>query len=88
MKRLSPSALLLIICMAVILSLAPSAAASATEGPVFVIPVETEINNSALHHFRKAVSEARKDDASLIVLRLNTYGGALGRLHPHGADAP
>ena len=77
MKRLSPSALLLIICMAVILSVAPAAAASATEGPVFVIPVETEINNSALHHFRKAVSEARQDDASLIVLRLNTYGGAL-----------
>lgn len=44
---------------------------------VFVIPVETEINMSAFHHFRQACTDAREWNAQLVVLHLNTYGGAL-----------
>lgn len=45
--------------------------------PVFVIPVETEIDNSAFHHFRKGIEQAKEKEASLLVVKLNTYGGAL-----------
>lgn len=45
--------------------------------PVYVIPVDTEIDNSAFHHFRTALNDAREKNASLILLHLNTYGGAL-----------
>lgn len=54
------------------LTVAFSSAAS-----VFVIPVETEIDMSAFHHFRKALGEAHEKDCSLIIVRLNTFGGAL-----------
>ncbi|MBD5234551.1 MAG: nodulation protein NfeD [Bacteroidales bacterium] len=47
------------------------------KGTVFVIPVETEIDNSAFHHFRRALTQADEAGASLVMLRLNTYGGAL-----------
>lgn len=50
---------------------------SASASPVFVIPVETEIDNSAFHHFRKGLEQARNDNAQLLVVKLNTYGGAL-----------
>ena len=45
--------------------------------PVFVIPIETEIDNSALHHFRRGLEEAREQKASMIIVKLNTFGGAL-----------
>lgn len=51
--------------------------AAATQRPVFVIPVDTEIDNSAFHHFRQGLKQAREADASLLLLHLNTYGGAL-----------
>lgn len=44
---------------------------------VFVISVETEISLSAFHHFRQACAEAREKEANLVLLHLNTYGGAL-----------
>ena len=44
---------------------------------VFVIPVETEIDLGAFHHFRKALDEAHEKDCDLIVVKLNTFGGAL-----------
>ncbi len=44
---------------------------------VFVIPIETEIDNSAFHHFRKGLEQAEDADAGLLLIRLNTYGGAL-----------
>lgn len=44
---------------------------------IFVIPVETEITLNAFHHFRQACAEAREKDANLVLLHLNTYGGAL-----------
>ncbi len=62
-----------------ILSLFSSAtpARGSENGTVFVIPVETEIDNSAFHHFRRALVQADETGASLVLLRLNTYGGAL-----------
>lgn len=62
--------LLLVLCL-----LAEARAVSAP--PVYVLPIETEIDNSAFHHFRKGVEEARQAHASALILRLNTYGGAL-----------
>lgn len=50
---------------------------SAAERPVFVIPVDTEIDNSAFHHFRQGLNQAREADASMLLLHLNTYGGAI-----------
>ncbi|MDE6135026.1 MAG: nodulation protein NfeD [Muribaculaceae bacterium] len=44
---------------------------------VFVIPVETEIDLGAFRHFRQACTEARQANADIVLVRLNTYGGAL-----------
>lgn len=44
---------------------------------VYLIDIDTEIDNSAFHHFHKGMEEARQKDAGLLLLRLNTYGGAL-----------
>lgn len=44
---------------------------------VFVIPVETEIDQSAFRHFKQACKQAREHNAGLILLKMNTYGGAL-----------
>lgn len=44
---------------------------------VFVIPVETEIDLSAFHHFKQGERKALESDADLLLVRLNTYGGAL-----------
>lgn len=45
--------------------------------PVFVIPIETEIDNSAFHHFRRGLKEAGEQRASMVIVKLNTFGGAL-----------
>lgn len=44
---------------------------------VFVIPVETEIDLSAFHHFKQGERKALEAGADLLLVRLNTYGGAL-----------
>lgn len=44
---------------------------------VFVIPVETEIDLNAYHHFRQALKDADTRKSDLILVKLNTYGGAL-----------
>lgn len=44
---------------------------------VFVIPIETEIDQSAFHHFRQGEREALECGANLLLVKLNTYGGAL-----------
>ena len=44
---------------------------------VFVIPVETEIDMSAFHHFKQGERKALESGADLLLVRLNTYGGAL-----------
>lgn len=66
MKRI----LLLLVAMLVLCS-------TNIRAQVYVIPVETEIDMSAFHHFRKALDEAHKNDCNLIVVKLNTFGGAL-----------
>lgn len=49
----------------------------ASSASVFVIPVETEIDLSAFHHFKNGLEEAHKANSDLIVVKLNTFGGAL-----------
>lgn len=44
---------------------------------VFVIPVETEIDLSAFHHFKQGERKALESGADLLLVKLNTYGGAL-----------
>lgn len=41
---------------------------------VFVIPVETEIDMSAFHHFKQGERKALESGADLLLVRLNTYG--------------
>ncbi len=60
-----------------ILSLIAVMAAVPAWAGVFVIPVETEIDMSAVHHFRQGLNEARGRNSELIILKLNTFGGAL-----------
>lgn len=61
----------------VMLSMLAAAIATAAERPVFVIPVHTEIDNSAFHHFRQGLRQAKEADASMLLVHLNTYGGAI-----------
>lgn len=61
---------------ALLLTMIAGLAASAA-GPVFVMPLEDEIDARAWQHTRRACQEARDMDASLFVVRMNTYGGAL-----------
>ena len=44
---------------------------------VFVVPIETEINQSAFHHFKQGERKAHEAGADLLLVKLNTYGGAL-----------
>lgn len=53
------------------------AALSLQAGNVYVIPVETEIDLNAYHHFRQAMKDASEKNANLLLIKLNTYGGAL-----------
>ncbi len=53
------------------------AASAQTMRPVYVVPVETEIDNSAFRHFSKAIKEARDINAAAFIVKLNTFGGAL-----------
>lgn len=44
---------------------------------VFVVPIETEIDQSAFHHFKQGERKAHEAGADLLMVKLNTYGGAL-----------
>ena len=44
---------------------------------VFVVPIETEIDQSAFHHFKQGERKAHEAGADLLLVTLNTYGGAL-----------
>lgn len=44
---------------------------------VFILPLEDEIDARAWQHTRRACDEASSSGASLFVVRMNTYGGAL-----------
>lgn len=56
---------------------ASCAAAFAATAQVFVIPLETEINASAARHLSRGLDKALKADASLVVIKMNTFGGAV-----------
>lgn len=60
-----------------VLMLLPLLAIAATAQRAFVIPIETEIDLSAFHHFKKAMTQAQDFGADVIIVKLNTYGGAL-----------
>lgn len=60
-----------------VLMLLPLLVFVATAQRAFVIPIETEIDLSAFHHFRKAMTQAEDFGADVIIVKLNTYGGAL-----------
>lgn len=60
------------------LTIAITLTASGSDMPgVYVIPIETEIDNSAFHHFNKALRQASDHGCALVVVKLNTYGGAV-----------
>lgn len=44
---------------------------------VFVLPVEREIDMQAFHQVRGGLREAEECNASLVLVKLNTFGGAL-----------
>ncbi|MDE6277680.1 MAG: nodulation protein NfeD [Muribaculaceae bacterium] len=44
---------------------------------VLVLPIEREIDMQAVHHVRSGLREARECGASLVLVKLNTFGGAL-----------
>lgn len=48
-----------------------------SKATVTVVPIDTEIDNSAFHHFRQGLRQAHESGSSMLVLHLNTYGGAL-----------
>ncbi len=66
-----------LLCAVMLMFVAAVNLRAETGGTVFVIPIETEIDNSAFHHFRRAMAQAENTGANMLVLRLNTYGGAL-----------
>lgn len=46
-------------------------------GPVYVLPIEREIDMSAFRHVSRGLEQAREKNASMLLVRLNTFGGAL-----------
>lgn len=66
---------LLLLLMALVLVW--PAAMSASEACVFVVPVESEINMQAARHLRAAMRQADEKGADILVLKMNTFGGAL-----------
>lgn len=44
---------------------------------VFVLPIDKEIDMSMFRHVRLGLKEARESGADLLLVKLNTYGGAL-----------
>ncbi|HEV7404937.1 MAG TPA: hypothetical protein VGO11_18485, partial [Chthoniobacteraceae bacterium] len=53
------------------------AAPAAEKGPVYVVPVRTEISPSQFLFLRRALKDAERAGASAIVLDMDTYGGRL-----------
>ena len=49
----------------------------AEAGPVYVIPIEGQIENALIYVIRRGLKEAHASDASAIVLKMHTPGGAV-----------
>jgi membrane-bound serine protease (ClpP class) len=60
-----------------LLLLLTCAVPAADKGPIYVIPVRTEISPSQFLFMRRALKEAERAGASAIVLDMDTYGGRL-----------
>jgi membrane-bound serine protease (ClpP class) len=60
-----------------LLLLLTCAAPAAEKGPVYVIPVRTEISPAQFLFMRRALKEAERAGASAIVLDMDTFGGRL-----------
>ena len=73
MKR---SIFILLCCLFASL-LATAADTYAAKGPVYIFSLDDEINGRAWRVTRRACDEAVARDARLVVVRMNTYGGAL-----------
>lgn len=56
-----------------------AAAYAGAEAPtrVYVIPIDDEIGSFTWQYLRHGLERARESDADMIVIRLNTYGGAV-----------
>ena len=67
----------LLLILSIVILFTACLRAESLQRPVYVIPIETEIDNSAFHHFRAALEEAHEKDAALVLLHMNTYGGAV-----------
>lgn len=66
MKRVLVALLLLCLCLG-----------GLSAQKVYIIPIESEIDLGLFHHFRKAYGNAVEWDADLLMIKLNTYGGAV-----------
>ncbi len=62
---------------AVLIITAVAGYASDSSKRVFIIPIEREIDMTAVRQFRSATREAHETGADLIIVRMNTFGGAL-----------
>src|SRR4051794_14695713 len=60
-----------------LLLLLTCAAPAAEQGPVYIIPVRTEISPGQFVFMRRALKEAERAGASAIVLDMDTFGGRL-----------
>lgn len=45
------------------------------EGPVFIIPIEGTIDNPLSNFLDRALTRAEEEEASLVILHMDTYGG-------------
>ncbi len=52
-----------------------AAAAPASIGPVFVIPIHGEVGPAQFYFLRRALKEAQRENASAVVLDVDTFGG-------------
>lgn len=50
-------------------------AAAADRGPVFVVPLKTEVSEAQFFFLRRALKTAERENASAFVIHMETYGG-------------
>lgn len=65
------------LCLLALLLITAVAHAQQTSPHVFVIPIEREIDMAAVRQFSSGCRQAAEQDADYVLVRLNTFGGAL-----------
>ena len=58
-----------------LLVLSSVVAAAAERGPVFVVPLKTEVSEAQFYFLRRALKTAEREHASAFVIDMETYGG-------------